>query len=428
MKTISILRLIPCIAYVLGQTHTICDPLKIKCSENKALGTFLSIDFRRGPSPWFIPISATDKIRYNDHGIEFDVSKSGDNPTIQSNFYIMFGRIEVILKASPGRGIVSSFVLQSDDLDEIDMEWIGSDSHQYQSNYFSKGDTTTFDRGEFHNCHSPQTTYHNYTVDWKNTHTSWYVDGTLVRLLPSNAAKGYPQTPMLVRIGSWAGGDVNNPPGTIEWAGGPTDYTQGPFIFTVESLHIEDYSTGTAYLYGDQSGDWTSIQAVNGAVQALTMEQFEEEINLLADIPVDLAMHVVPGTSVNNLDGDEENDDEEGSDSKSEGNKKYNGDIENLPTSDKNDSILERKGQELILDGFDSKQKVIRHIGAILNNSRTPLLALKNSSNVASVKRNSTLVTIEHEQHPNYIGTAEMVQSPIILPQCLFWLVLVVIG
>lgn len=53
----------------------------------------------------------------------------------------MFGKVEVVLKAAPGAGIVSSFVMQSDDLDEIDWEWLGSDPDEVQSNFFGKGMT-----------------------------------------------------------------------------------------------------------------------------------------------------------------------------------------------------------------------------------------------------------------------------------------------
>lgn len=46
-------------------------------------------------------------------------------PTLNSNDYIFFGNIEVVMKAATGQGIVSSFVLESDDLDEVDWEWLG---------------------------------------------------------------------------------------------------------------------------------------------------------------------------------------------------------------------------------------------------------------------------------------------------------------
>jgi beta-glucanase (GH16 family) len=44
----------------------------------------------------------------------------------------MFGKVEVAMKAAPGAGIVSSVVLQSDTLDEIDWEWLGADPDEVQ--------------------------------------------------------------------------------------------------------------------------------------------------------------------------------------------------------------------------------------------------------------------------------------------------------
>lgn len=49
----------------------------------------------------------------------------------------MFGKVDIELQAAPGAGIVSSFVLQSDTLDEIDWEWLGADPDEVQSNYVS---------------------------------------------------------------------------------------------------------------------------------------------------------------------------------------------------------------------------------------------------------------------------------------------------
>ena len=55
-------------------------------------------------------------------GAVFSISKPGQAPTITSKKYIFFGRVEVECLASSGTGIVTSSVLQSDDLDEID--WV----------------------------------------------------------------------------------------------------------------------------------------------------------------------------------------------------------------------------------------------------------------------------------------------------------------
>lgn len=61
-------------------------------------------------------------ISYQYDGAHFRVQKSGDAPTITSDFYIMYGNVSCTFRAAPGAGVVSSLVLLSDVLDEID--WV----------------------------------------------------------------------------------------------------------------------------------------------------------------------------------------------------------------------------------------------------------------------------------------------------------------
>lgn len=225
----------------------------------------VNVDFTQGEVNAFVPGGGNPT--YGDEGASFTVAKGGDSPQLISIFYIMFGRVEVTMKAAPGAGIVSSLVLLSDVLDEIDMEWLGSDDSEVQTNYFSKGQTTSYNRGEFNPAPNNQGEFITYTIDWTPDRIIWYVGGTVVRTLTFDDADGqYPQTPMQVKFGAWAGGDPSNPPGTVEWARGPTDYSQGPFTMLVRSAVVTDYSTGKNYTYGDQSGSWQSIQSDNGKI------------------------------------------------------------------------------------------------------------------------------------------------------------------
>ena len=108
--------------------------------------------------------------------------------------------------------------------------------------------------------------FHNYTTVWTAEKLEWYIDDNLIRTLNyndslTNYGKNFPQTPMYVKIGIWAGGDpTENPNGTVEWAGGKTDYSQGPFTMTLQSIEVEDFSSGASYTYGDKTGSWESIQ------------------------------------------------------------------------------------------------------------------------------------------------------------------------
>lgn len=236
------------------------------CPADTALGMTINVDFSQGAVNSFV---ASGSPTYGDDGVSFTVSKGGDAPQLGSVFYIMFGRVEITMKAAPGAGIVSSLVLESDVLDEIDIEWLGSDPDEMQSNYFGKGQTTSYNRGQFHKVQGTQANWITYTIDWTEDQIVWMADGTVLRTLKqSDAADNqYPQTPMQVKFGSWAGGDSNyNAPGTVEWARGPTDYSKGPFTMTVKKLVVTDYSTGKEYTYGDKTGSWKSIKASGGEV------------------------------------------------------------------------------------------------------------------------------------------------------------------
>ncbi|KAK1637038.1 concanavalin A-like lectin/glucanase domain-containing protein [Colletotrichum phormii] len=253
---------------VSAQTFTTCDPTKKDCPADPALGKSVSIDFTKGNDDSVFRKLDGTAVKFEDGGALFAINKETDAPTMASKKYIFFGKIDVVLKASLGQGVVTSVVLQSDDLDEIDWEWVGGDNEQVQTNYFGKGDTSTYDRGAYHAVSNPLNDYHTYTIDWTQDSVKWIIDGALVRELKYADAKGgamFPQTPMEVKIGTWVAGRKDAPKGTVEWAGGYTDFTKGPYSAYYKSITITDYQGNKGvkgakeYVYGDRSGSWESI-------------------------------------------------------------------------------------------------------------------------------------------------------------------------
>ncbi|KAG9772604.1 cell wall glucanase, partial [Aureobasidium melanogenum] len=255
------------LAPTTAQTYSSCNPLtQSGCSPDPALGKSVDIDFTSGASNEF---TSSGNPTYDSNGAAFTISKSGDAPSISSKWYIMFGHVDFVVKAAPGTGIVSAAILQSDCLDEIDWEWLGGDNTQAQSNYFGKGITTTgYNRGAFHGADNNHDTFHTYSIDWTADQIVWSIDGATVRAMTQEQAESgqYPQTPMYVKLGAWAGGDPSNPEGTIQWAGGVTDYSAGPFTMYVKSVHVTDYSTGSQYSYSGTSGTWQSIVSTGGQI------------------------------------------------------------------------------------------------------------------------------------------------------------------
>jgi hypothetical protein len=105
-----------------AQTFTACNPLNATCPSDLALGQYAQFDFTQNEANTAIWNSTSTALGFNSNGAGFTIAKSGDSPTIHSNFYIFFGTLSVVMKAAPGTGIVSSIVLLSDDLDEVDWE------------------------------------------------------------------------------------------------------------------------------------------------------------------------------------------------------------------------------------------------------------------------------------------------------------------
>lgn len=250
--------------FVLGQTSTKCNPLNSTCEADPAFGTDYNFVFNATPNEaaWENHVGT---VKYGDDGAEFTINQQGDSPTIRSMFYIFFGRVEVWWKVAPGQGVISSLMLLSDDLDEVDWEFLGGDGKHVETNYFGKGVGNYTWMREYEVSGGTTEDYHNYTIEWTKEALDWHIDGEHVRHLTiedANNTWSYPQSPMRVSLGIWAGGDPTMPQGTIEWAGGETDYSKTPYTMYVKSCRVTDYGRGTEYKYGDMSGTWQSIEEV----------------------------------------------------------------------------------------------------------------------------------------------------------------------
>lgn len=254
---------------VLAQTSSKCNPVvngTNVCPVDEAFSTTYNFVFNSTENQydelWTVTAGTID---WTSTAANFTINEQGDSPTIRSNFYIFGGRVEFWLKAAPGTGIISSVMLLSDDLDEIDLEFLGGNGTAVQTNFFGKGINNYTWESDFTVSGGTVDDYHNYTIDWKQESLDWYIDGEHVRTLTpaeANNTHSYPQTPCRIYVGPWAGGDPDNAPGTITWAGGKTDYNDGPFVMSVKNIHVTDYGNATAYNYTDSTGLWTSIESL----------------------------------------------------------------------------------------------------------------------------------------------------------------------
>lgn len=266
-----------------AQTFSNCKDDLTKCPTNSAQKNAQLVgNFGSGGTPptGFVQSQCAGEQKYDANGVALTISKSGDCPAVESSDYFFFGMVEVKMKAAPGAGVVSSIVMESDALDEVDWEFIGGENYRVQSNYFGKGDTSSYDRMVYVPATDNQATAHTYTVNWTSAAITWSVDGVIARTLLYKDAQGgtrFPQTPMKLKVGAWVGGDAStNAEGTVEWAmggkSGSTNYADGPFSMYVESISITNYSPADSYSYGDNTGTYQSIKVSGGTTGGVESE------------------------------------------------------------------------------------------------------------------------------------------------------------
>ncbi|KAL9083020.1 MAG: hypothetical protein Q9159_006039 [Coniocarpon cinnabarinum] len=257
-----------------GQTSTKCNPLTSACPKDGALGTTFSQTWNSSsPSAldedfWTVTGGA-QLMNMKDSGLVMTLNNKGDSVTAQTSFYIFWGEVEIQYQAASGQGIISTLTFLSDDLDEIDVEAQGSNSTHVSTNWYGQGDQSQNNAIWYPVTPSPQSQLHTYRVSWTQEQIQWWFDNQLVRTYAYSAPKHYPQTPSFIKMGLWSAGDSDQP-GTVAWAGGPTQWDQAPFAMTVKSIKIKDGSTNaSSYTYDTPSdGSWQKIKIENGTSSA----------------------------------------------------------------------------------------------------------------------------------------------------------------
>ncbi|KAJ3363727.1 hypothetical protein GGF31_000884 [Allomyces arbusculus] len=158
-----------------------------------------------------------------------DKDGRGQGATLPSLRWIQYGTISARIKVAAGPGVISSFITKTDikdtQGDEIDFEMLGGHPQEVQTNFYWNGQIE-YNRGAKWNMSSGSTTddYHVYTIDWNADRIQWLVDGNVIRTVtPKEVDNKYPRQVGRVFFSVWDGG-CNLPPGTVQWAGGPTPW------------------------------------------------------------------------------------------------------------------------------------------------------------------------------------------------------------
>lgn len=141
------------------------------------------------------------------------------------------GYFEARLKVAKGNGVVTSFILRSDESvenDEVDLEWVGKDTFTTQSNLFIHS-VLDYSRGRYHpQPYDQSQEWTTVRFEYNQKYVAWYQDGKLIRSLLNIGQSVYPNKRLFVQLGIWPGNVVSP-----EWAG-TVDYSRGPYSATFD--------------------------------------------------------------------------------------------------------------------------------------------------------------------------------------------------
>ena len=140
-------------------------------------------------------------------GLTLTIAERGDGTNLLSNFYILYGRIEAIMKAGNAKSISSeiSFLASGTrrdgtEADLFTLGWDDGEGDEFETFSTSGGSGNSTDQWETHDVKSPQTEYHNYTIDWTKDKLTFYVDGRVLRVVPSTDSAEFPNFPVRIAI------------------------------------------------------------------------------------------------------------------------------------------------------------------------------------------------------------------------------------
>ncbi|EDU43732.1 SKN1 Beta-glucanase Beta-glucan synthetase [Pyrenophora tritici-repentis] len=178
---------------------------------------------------------------------------------LASTYYVWYGKICSKIGSAQGKGVVTAFILMSDVKDEIDYEWVGADTANVQSNFYSQG-VTVYTNGKNLTVPDGNTVeeMHEYCIDWSEDSLIWSINGDKQRTLnrkdtwnSTSRRFDYPQTPARIMLSLWPAGLPTNEPGTVAWAGGEIDWNS-PYM--INGYYAARFQEVTVDCYDPPSG------------------------------------------------------------------------------------------------------------------------------------------------------------------------------
>ncbi len=219
-------------------------------------------------------------VKFENGEAALTVSKDGDNKyggELKSNDHFGYGYYSVKMKPAKAPGTCSAFFVytgesEGNPWDEVDIEFLGSDTTRVQFNYFTNGkggNEHWYDLG-----FDASVEYHEYGFVWSEESIIWYVDKEPVY----KATNNIPSTPGRIIMNTWCGDNTAS-----AWMGNLTsDFTSTTAYYDqVNFAHLD----GSKYepvinepekVIDPEDFTWTSLDTSFGSTDRYTVTNQED--------------------------------------------------------------------------------------------------------------------------------------------------------
>ncbi|ORX96493.1 concanavalin A-like lectin/glucanase [Basidiobolus meristosporus CBS 931.73] len=164
----------------------------------------------------------------------------GFGSTVVSVRWMLYGNVTARVKsASVTGGVVSSFIIKNPEGDEIDFEWVGGNPNMVQTDYYYDGIKKYMHDGREVYGHAKNASvgsdtsagFNEYMIQWEEELINFWVNKKIVRTVLKKDTYNhttktfqYPARPAPVQLSIWDSNEQGKY--TIDWAGGPTDWSK----------------------------------------------------------------------------------------------------------------------------------------------------------------------------------------------------------
>ena len=186
----------------------------------------------------------SNNIRQQSGFINLFLTKSNDNKSQGTRLSIgnvlRYGNVDVKMRVSNGKNVVSSFILMGGNKDEIDFEFVQNSNNKtniIQTNYFYQGNPVFDKNAKMYRNSKPLADFYNtYTINWTPDYYEWRFNNNTLRRLYKNQTQNYPDDTSKIQFGIWEAKPSS-------WAGPGIDWKEQPFVLSIESIRVSCFDT-----------------------------------------------------------------------------------------------------------------------------------------------------------------------------------------